>query len=38
VRKDDLAFRRRLDLLLEKEKPRIDAVLSQYGVPRADGG
>lgn len=35
VRKDDFAFRRQLDGLLTKESPRIDAILTAYGVPKA---
>jgi mxaJ protein len=34
VRRTDSDFRRRIDALLEKEKPAIDAILARYHVPR----
>ncbi|MBK4736601.1 substrate-binding domain-containing protein [Noviherbaspirillum sp. DKR-6] len=38
VRKNERALRDRLDALLEQKRPEIDALLREYGVPRADGG
>jgi mxaJ protein len=34
VRREDKAFRDSLDVILEKEKPAITAILDTYGVPR----
>jgi mxaJ protein len=34
VRREDKAFRDSLDVILEKEKPAITAILDSYGVPR----
>lgn len=36
VRKDNEAFRHEIDAVLERRKPEIDAILAEYGVPRAD--
>jgi len=37
VRREDVALRDRLDAILEKRRPEIDAILREYGVPRAEG-
>jgi mxaJ protein len=37
VRREDKELRAELDEVLEREQPRIDALLRRYGVPRADG-
>jgi mxaJ protein len=37
VRRGDTALRDRLDAILDKRRPQIDAILREYGVPRADG-
>ena len=34
VRREDKVFRDSLDVILEKEKPAIAAILDSYGVPR----
>jgi mxaJ protein len=36
VRRTDPALRDRLDAILERRRPEIDAILRQYGVPRLD--
>jgi quinoprotein dehydrogenase-associated probable ABC transporter substrate-binding protein len=36
VRKGDTALRDRLDEILQRRRPEIDAILAQYQVPRAD--
>jgi mxaJ protein len=38
VRKEDVKLRRRIEQALERERPRIDAILAAYHVPRADAG
>ena len=37
VRRGDTAMRDRLDQVLQRRRPEIDAILRQYGVPRVDG-
>jgi len=34
VRREDKAFRDSLDVILEKEKPAIAAILDAYSIPR----
>jgi mxaJ protein len=36
VRREDTALRDRLDAIIEKRQPQIDAILREYDVPRAD--
>lgn len=36
VRRDDKAFKYRLDSLIERDRPEIDALLASYSVPRVD--
>lgn len=36
VRRDDKAFKYKLDSLIERDRPEIDALLASYGVPRVD--
>jgi mxaJ protein len=36
MRKEDEAFRQEIDAVLARRKPEIDAILAEYGVPRAD--
>jgi len=34
VRRDEQALQQELDQILEKRKPSIDSILTEYGVPR----
>jgi mxaJ protein len=36
VRKEDEALRQEIDAAIERRKPEIDAILAEYGVPRAN--
>jgi mxaJ protein len=36
VRRDDKPLKYKLDSLLEREQPRINSILAEYGVPRVD--
>lgn len=36
VRRDEPAFQRELDQILEKRKPGIDSILTEYGIPRVN--
>ncbi|QFU17499.1 substrate-binding domain-containing protein [Microvirga thermotolerans] len=36
VRKEDDALRQRIDDILERRRPEIDAILAEFGVPRLD--
>jgi mxaJ protein len=36
VRRGEDDFKRRLEAIMARERPRIDAILAEYGVPRAD--
>jgi mxaJ protein len=36
VRREDEAFRQEVDAILARRKTEIDAILAEYGVPRAD--
>ena len=36
MRKEDEAFRQEIEAVLARRKPEIDAILAEYGVPRAD--
>lgn len=36
VRRDDKPLKYKLDSLIERDRPRIDALLASYGVPRVD--
>jgi mxaJ protein len=36
VRRDEQALERELDQILEKRKPGIDSILTEYGVPRVE--
>ena len=36
VRREDEAFRQEIDAILARRRPEIDAILTAYGVPRAD--
>ncbi|HEX8662894.1 MAG TPA: substrate-binding domain-containing protein [Beijerinckiaceae bacterium] len=36
VRREDEAFRQEIDAIIARRKPEIDAILAEYGVPRAD--
>ncbi|MDQ3280840.1 MAG: substrate-binding domain-containing protein [Acidobacteriota bacterium] len=36
VRREDTKLKERLDAILERRQPEIDAILRQYGVPRLD--
>jgi mxaJ protein len=36
VRREDVALRQELDVILERRKPEIDRILAGYGVPRVD--
>jgi mxaJ protein len=36
VRRGDEAFRQEIDAILARRRPEIDAILTAYGVPRAD--
>jgi mxaJ protein len=38
VRKEDEALRQEIDTVLSRRRADIDAILSEYGVPRLDGG
>jgi mxaJ protein len=38
VRRGDTALRDRLDMVLERRRGEIDAILREYGVPRLDSG
>lgn len=37
VRREDEALQREIDAALQRHKPEIDAILADYGVPRAEG-
>jgi mxaJ protein len=37
VRREDKAFKYKLDSLIERDRPEIDALLASYAVPRVDG-